>query len=339
MSYTRVATNLITAGKAALASIMQTIRDNQDFFAGEIGSLQAANLPNGSYEIASDPDAPNDPDNWTITEFLNGTFVLDETNPRHGAKIAKFTHPGGGGNGGGEALADYFACSPDRAFFLALTFWTTIAALRIKIEISYYTDAQVFISTETLYNLAAGNPTSASRQRFAMAIPATARYMRPRLTGGDTDTDPGGSADIYFDDVNFEDVESFRVGDVALSMPAGKFVGGPTGGLVLAVEATATVVKSAQAGMGSEFIITKPGSLRFKWDQSSGGGSGVASRVHRNGSPVGVTKSTSAPQSDDISGWVPGDLAQLYFNTDSSGFVRDFQIFTDDTQEVTNTQP
>jgi hypothetical protein len=68
-----------------------------------------------------------------------------------------------------------------------------------------------------------------------------------------------------------------------------------------------------------EFVIGKGGELRIKFDLIGATGSPVAhsaGQIYRNGSPVGTLRSTTnlswVTYSEDISGWSPGDLVQLY---------------------------
>jgi len=83
-----------------------------------------------------------------------------------------------------------------------------------------------------------------------------------------------------------------------------------------------------------EITVGLPGQYRFTWEmKSSGGWATVNSRVYRNGSPVGTTKSTTSTsyvaQTDDVSGWSTGDSAQLYIqdsDTHENTFIQLFKV-------------
>lgn len=83
-----------------------------------------------------------------------------------------------------------------------------------------------------------------------------------------------------------------------------------------------------------EIQVNKGGVLRIKFDGCKNGGSGYA-RVYRNGVAVGTEQSmtttnpTFTTYSEDISGWSPGDLVQLYAKGDNtySCEVKNFKIY------------
>lgn len=65
----------------------------------------------------------------------------------------------------------------------------------------------------------------------------------------------------------------------------------------------------------AEVYIPRSGTLTIKYRVF---GSGHA-RIYRNGSAVGVDRSSAAEYSEDISGWSAGDLCQLYTYDSSTG--------------------
>lgn len=325
MSYNRLSDAELESGNFTLASTMTKIQANQDFFAGQLGTFAAVQLSNGSFEIASDAAQPNLPDNWTLLRFANGTFVLDETNPRHGAKIAKFTHPGGAGNGGGSLEADYFECSPNvLGYVLAVTFWTTNANVRIKIEVEYFTNAQVSISTETLHNQTSagisqhGNPTSTARRQYALTVPATARYMRVLLVGGDTDTDPGSSTDIYFDNVWLIQESP---GYPALAYKSGTKI-------IYADDALKTTASTTYVKL-KEVEVVRPGTVNVFFNLAKTGASAlVYGRIYLNDIGVGIERITegSVSYSEDLT-VQPGDTVSIWAKKDNPATSADVSNF------------
>jgi len=86
-----------------------------------------------------------------------------------------------------------------------------------------------------------------------------------------------------------------------------------------------------------EMFIGKGGTLRIKFDmRTENAAAMVYGRIYRNGAAAGTEQTseseTYATKSEDIAGWSPGDLVQLYVKT-SSGAVgihrKNFRIYTD----------
>lgn len=89
-----------------------------------------------------------------------------------------------------------------------------------------------------------------------------------------------------------------------------------------------------------EIRIAFGGTLRFKFDLHAAGTAGryAQAYVYRNGVQVGVLKQVDGAayvtQTDDISGWSPGDLAQLYLRMSTTtgsqtAYVRNFRLYAD----------
>jgi len=72
-----------------------------------------------------------------------------------------------------------------------------------------------------------------------------------------------------------------------------------------------------------EGTATYGGTYRITFTLTNGGGADVAhARIYRNGSAVGTDRTTtsSAAFSEDITGWVSGDLIQIYqYNNPGGG--------------------
>ena len=86
-----------------------------------------------------------------------------------------------------------------------------------------------------------------------------------------------------------------------------------------------------------EAYIAQSGELRIKFlMKSENSGITVYGRIYRNGVAVGAEQSTSSEGytefSEDISGWSPGDMCQLYVKTPTLGtevYFDDFEIWAD----------
>lgn len=346
MSYDRLTDAETESGAFILSTTARKIQSNQDFFASQIGTLAAIQLSNGSFEIASDAAQPHLPDNWDLTRFPNGVFVLDITASRHGEKIAKFTHPGGAGNGGGQLISDFFETSPDPvAQALAVTFWTTDVDVRIQVIILYFDEDQVSLGAdETLYNHNdagtgpdPGNTTTAGdRHVLTMSVPATARYLKVQLVGGATDTDPGTSTDIYFDEVK---ILTSEIGSSDRIYEAGTKIIGASDAEIIGITSTSYVQQK-------EIEITKYGVLSFSFDiKKAGAGGADGGRIYINGVARGTEQSGNnfnyITFTETFKGLKPGDLIQLWaknFSGESSNTaVENFRLKSDFYEVPTDT--
>lgn len=80
----------------------------------------------------------------------------------------------------------------------------------------------------------------------------------------------------------------------------------------------------------SEFYLSRSGALRIKFYIGGGSGSGVKGQIYKNGVAVGTARQGTGLYSEDISGWVAGDLCQLYIadgNGGTSAYGGAFQLF------------
>ena len=186
-------------GKLGKQELFDLIKENQDYLNGQLSTLQAANIPNGSFEVDSDSNGV--PDQWTPSYYAGGSGALETTAPAHGSQAWKFIHPGGAGNGGGYMDSDYIEVADLAASALSFIHWASAAGMKNQVIIRYFDKAQAYISAETIYS-STSNPTAATLFRKHLTIPSTARYITVRLVGGLNDTDVAGSA--YFDMVKLE---------------------------------------------------------------------------------------------------------------------------------------
>ena len=154
-------------------------------------------LLNGSFEIDTNEDG--EPDEWTITEYSpDGVIALDDTTQSHGAQSLKFTSIG---NGGGIADSDtYIECTDGEYFRISFNYKSSVVDVRNVVEIQFYTSAKALISSTTLLDDSATNPTSWTLQKYeAVLTPPTARYAKLKFTGCHASDATVGST--WFDDV------------------------------------------------------------------------------------------------------------------------------------------
>jgi hypothetical protein len=93
---------------------------------------------------------------------------------------------------------------------------------------------------------------------------------------------------------------------------------------------------SATYSKMKEVTVGHYGTLRIKFDMKCGGGWTAYGKVYRNGVAVGTERSSASTSyltySEDISGWSPGDLCQVYghVNGGSEGVsIRNLNIYSD----------
>jgi glycine rich protein len=186
-------------GDATRQSLASGIIDDLIFLYGIFASLNGATVPNGSFELDSNSDGI--PDEWTRTLFTGGSFAIETGagNFIHGLKSIKFTHPGGGGNGGGYITStDFFEWNEKLPIALQWSHKVTAAGMREKVEVLWYDSSQTIISTGVAYT-SVTNPTSWTVQGGGLVPPANTRYAKLRITGGDSSVNVAGSS--YWDDI------------------------------------------------------------------------------------------------------------------------------------------
>lgn len=100
-------------------------------------------------------------------------------------------------------------------------------------------------------------------------------------------------------------------------------------GDALAVNADIEVtVSGTDYGKVKEISLARAGTYRIKFDLRTEDTISTAfGRVYKNGAEVGAEQTsdsvTYATKSEDIAGWVAGDLCQLYTKNDAGGGERD----------------
>ena len=197
MSYSSISSS-VGVGKPVPASLLQQISDDLDYLNGQIGTIGVADIPNGSFEIDSNSDGT--PDNWTFTPYTGGSGAIDSTVPAHGANCVTCIHPGGVGNGGGIWESDYVPCDELAMRTLSFISWAGAPGMKNQALVRFFDKGKVEVggSPITLWT-STSNPASATVVRKAFVAPFSARFMKVKLIGGNSDTNVMGTA--YFDGV------------------------------------------------------------------------------------------------------------------------------------------
>jgi hypothetical protein len=232
-------------GDPTKQTLIQSIIDALAAAEVDIASIVGERLvTNGSFEVDSDSDGF--PDQWTRTLYTGGAFALvDDTgtgaNSAHGLKAIKFTHPGGGGNGGGEIVthADtYIEASPNRPYLLTWQNKNSVAGVTNSVEVIEYDATQTLLATVVVFS-ATTNPTTWTlmRSRFTPSDPLC-RYIKLRFKCGETSASTAGT--IFIDNVQLQYATKceavFTTGSFHWTAPPGVYsieailVGGGGGG-------------------------------------------------------------------------------------------------------------
>jgi hypothetical protein len=307
MAYTAMTAAEVASGKPVTTGLLAKVKADLDYLYGIIGSIGIIQIPNGSFEIDSVGDG--NPDAWTKNLYAGGSGTLYTTSPAHGAKSWSFTHPGGASNGGGYLDSDYIEVTELHTIWLSFTHWATAAGMKNKLQIRYFDKAKSELGAGSPYDLynSTANPTSAKPFTLPFLPPATTRFIKIRLVGGFTDSDVAGTA--YFDDIRILCQMMLVAGTIPLA----------------ASNTERTTVELSYTKL-KEIVVGAGGVLRIAFDLKTNGGGSAVARIYRNGVAVGTEQTDSTgsyvTQTEDIAGWQPGDLCQLYAKT-SGGTTAD----------------
>jgi hypothetical protein len=325
MPFTSITTADIQVKKPVKQELMQTIKDDLDYFNTQAYDLFV--LPNASFEIDSDSDGT--PDRWNLYLYPGGTAARTDTDQTHGLYSMKFTHPGGPGNGGGYLYSDYVQCSPLCAYNVALSIKCSVAGMFNSVSVWYYDKDQVYISLDYIYASSA-NPTSWTRYVGWVNPPATARYMRIYVVGGVPDniglgTDVAG--DIYFDNILLKEMAmSYVAGDVVVGMSVGE------------VETRS----SADYEEKLRFTLPVGGSLKVRFSLKCSTALGTAyGRIYKNGVAAGTERTEGDAKwvtySETFTSLIAGDYLSLYMKVSDNNYdsvARAFSICSNTPAEL-----
>jgi hypothetical protein len=193
-------------GDPTKQTLIQSIIDALAAAEVDIAAIVGERLvTNGSFEVDSDSDGF--PDQWTRTLYTGGAFALvDDTgtgaNSAHGLKAIQFTHPGGGGNGGGEIVthADtYIEVAALRPYYVTWMNKNSVATVTNSVEVLEYDATETLLATTVIYSTTTG-PTAWTHlnARFACTNALT-RYAKLKFKCGETSAST--ACVIYIDNV------------------------------------------------------------------------------------------------------------------------------------------
>jgi hypothetical protein len=211
-TYTAIADASIDPDAPLLSSLMYALRDNithtrEWLGAGYVaGAVQDHNhdgvnsaliqvganlLRNGSFE--------SDTASWGTTPYTGGTVAVNTANAMDVGKCLAFTSTVLANGGGYADSAEFIPVAAGLVYAVKALAKGSAANISSKIEVNWYNSAQALLSTSTAYTSTTTSTTQAEVGSDVTA-PASARYMKVRLTGG---IPASGSATgtVYFDGV------------------------------------------------------------------------------------------------------------------------------------------
>ena len=148
------------------------------------------------------------PQGWTFVAQTNGAGVIDQPADIEGANSFKFSSIGGGSNGGGVLTTQaFYAVDPSKNYGLRFTTYASVSGMYGSLVANYYDKNFNFVSSQTLWSLSGGYPTSKSVYEVYLNSPGGVGVCYVQFAiGGALVGSPAGS-------VWFFGFESFVYGD------------------------------------------------------------------------------------------------------------------------------
>lgn len=211
-SWTSVADAAIDPDSPITTSLMTALRDNDihlrewlggSFTAGAVqdhdhDGINSALIEIGPNLIRNGSFESGD-SGWTITPYSGGSSAVSTTQRAHGAKSLAITSTVLA-NGGAQATSNAYQ-PVGTGDYIQWQAWLLAGAANIsaRLEAIWYDAAQSQISTSNLIDVT-NAPTSWTEYQGNVQVPANARFMRVRATGG---VPAAGSATgtVYFDGI------------------------------------------------------------------------------------------------------------------------------------------
>ena len=167
-------------------------------------NLTGSNLVvNGSFE--DDTDGDGLPDGWEVVK--NGAVSLDTSDVLHGDKSVKFTATAGGG--GVLTSTDFMHVQSSKPYIVRVNYETDSASARTVVQVEWFTEADVTISTSTIMDLTA--LSAWQENTYSVTAPATATKAKMILTGIHTSSPITGNA--HFDNIQMYEQNSIDTGN------------------------------------------------------------------------------------------------------------------------------
>ena len=195
-------------------------------------------LRNGSFENGGTGG-------WTVTQYTGGTVATNTSNPLDGATSLAFTSTVLA-NGGGDATSNEFIpVTGGLAYTLNGAVKAGAANLSGKLEVLWFDNTQSSISTSVAFT-SNSLPTSSTPVGGTVSAPATARYMKVKVTGHIA----GSSAPVTTGTLYWDGISLCVPSQIALFVTPGTYT------FIMPAD---TVNVGVQAGGGGDYSGTYAG--------------------------------------------------------------------------------
>ena len=191
---------------------------NMLYLYGAIPPASTNLLNNGSFEANVVSNAA--PSGWTLTTLGTTNTCQTETsaaNTRHGKQAFSMTTPGSV-SGGVVITSGLGICSESEGFGMRWLMKSSVATITNAVQVSWYDQAGVFISTTNVWSASSGNATSWQPFVAPLSPPAGARQFAVILTGVNSTT----AGTVYWDGIEVFPV--MRGNRAAVFLASGVFV-------------------------------------------------------------------------------------------------------------------
>jgi len=193
-----VITNPTVGETLKLDTYGTVVVDNLNFLNDQIVGSTSGQVLNGSFETGSGADTA--PTSWdlVITSGNTTAFETSAANTDHGKQAFSMTTPGSISGGVTLTTTDFITVAPTEIYEILFYMKASIATTSVQVSFEYFTEAETAVSTDTVYNDSATNPTAWTRKSFLSTVPATAKLMKISIVGVNNTT----AASCYFDGVS-----------------------------------------------------------------------------------------------------------------------------------------
>jgi hypothetical protein len=191
----------VVVGKPVTAANQNAQNDALDNLNSRLAGVENEILANGSFE--NDLDADGEPDNWTITDYIDGSHAIDGTTRGDGLNSLKCAITVGGGYV--EATNGTFVpIYPGARIEAGFIYKSTVATARIRVQLLWFDSAQAPTSTSTVFDSATGNPsawTVGHGPDIQAVCPSGSYFYKVKLIAGE-------SGNVVAADVSFDSIRS-----------------------------------------------------------------------------------------------------------------------------------
>lgn len=333
MGYVAFTSAEVQVGRPTNSSQMTKIKDNFDYFYSL--SAGGGNISNGGFEI--DTDSDDLPDNWTVSLFAGGAASVTTVTSyvANGHYALNFTHPGGAGNGGGQAQSDYVECSSNNPCFVIFNLMSSPANCRSKVAIEFFDKDKTTVAGMATVLDSSALPTVYTRYQRSFIPPAGAKYFTVNLIGGTTESTVAGS--VFFDAIDYAPVMG-RAWIPYQSENGSTFLANP-GHISLTFDSLTHPIVTE--GTAAVFTLRIGGNYRLSYDVKAELGTVAFHSVKKNATVLFTTRCATTgayyPYSVDATQCVPGDVICFYAATGAIFTIKNIAISSTDNGLVYST--